>query len=248
MNFVIDNREQNFIEHLSKKILEYPNMSFEVKQLDLGDMEVYVDDTLLYVWERKTFPDLISSIKDGRYKEQSYRLQNIHGNDKVVYLLEGIMSQINPPLKKLVHSTIAALSFKKKFHVLRSVHVTDSVDTFLAINDKLYRDYLSEQKQTSTDEGQSTIETKPYYSEFVKKRKKDNITADNIGEIILCQIPDLNTSSAKAIMNHVENNLTHLLEIIKTSPEELYNVRLEGETSRKISKKVVQRLIEYLGK
>ena len=49
-------------------------------------------------------------------------------------------------------------------------------------------------------------------------------------------------------MNHVENSLTHLLEIIKTSPEELYSIRLEGETSRKISKKVVQRLIEYLGK
>ena len=45
--------------------------------------------------ERKSISDLLSSIKDGRYEEQSYRLNgsNIH-NHNIIYLIEGgILSQ-----------------------------------------------------------------------------------------------------------------------------------------------------------
>ena len=47
------------------------------KQLDIGDA-IIVDenDNHVLIFERKTISDLLSSIKDGRYLEQSFRLQN----------------------------------------------------------------------------------------------------------------------------------------------------------------------------
>ena len=46
--------------------------------------------------ERKTLNDLASSIKDGRYKEQGYRLSNcsLH-NHNIFYLIEDNLSSYN---------------------------------------------------------------------------------------------------------------------------------------------------------
>ncbi|KXS10082.1 hypothetical protein M427DRAFT_63018 [Gonapodya prolifera JEL478] len=53
------------------------------------------DDVVLdYIVERKTVDDLIASIKDGRFKEQKFRLSNC-GLSHVTYLLEGQISYAN---------------------------------------------------------------------------------------------------------------------------------------------------------
>jgi len=45
----------------------------EVKNLDIGDIIIYNGSYKLII-ERKTINDLVSSIKDGRYREQKMRL------------------------------------------------------------------------------------------------------------------------------------------------------------------------------
>ncbi len=51
----------------------------------------YNGQILDYVVERKKADDLISSIHDGRYKEQKFRLKN-SGFKTVYYLFEGHLS------------------------------------------------------------------------------------------------------------------------------------------------------------
>jgi hypothetical protein len=82
----------------------------------------------------------------------------------------------------------------------------------------------------------------------VKKVKKDNITKENMGEIILCQIPGISSTTAIAIMKYVDNSLIKLLNILKTSPEELLNIKLgeEGGKQRKINKKNVENMQYFL--
>ena len=49
----------------------------EFKQLDLGDIIICDEEgSELLMFERKTPSDLASSIIDGRYNEQSFRLSN----------------------------------------------------------------------------------------------------------------------------------------------------------------------------
>ena len=240
MRVVIDSREQAFIENIRTKIDNYPFIELQVAQLAIGDMEIYGhDNQLMFVWERKTFQDLFSSIKDGRYKEQSFRLLHTFGPSKVIYLIEGIMSQLSSSEKKLAIATMSSLTLKKNFHLWRSVHVQDSVDSFLIICEKLNND-ANNYKGTEQVQNQ-------YAENIVKKVKKENITKENIGEIFLCQIPDISSTSAKVLMNHVNGDFKLLCSIIRERPEELSDLKVGGEKPRKMSKKVFERLTEFLG-
>ena len=48
------------------------------KNLDLGDIIIEYNDIPLIIIERKTIPDLLASIKDGRYKEQKKRIRKLN--------------------------------------------------------------------------------------------------------------------------------------------------------------------------
>lgn len=241
MRVVVDTREHAFIENIRTRVAQYPFIDLQVEQLAIGDMEIYdLSNELIFVWERKTFPDLFSSIKDGRYKEQSFRLLHTYGPSKVIYLIEGILSQLSPNERKLAISTMSSLSLKKNFHIMRSVHLQDSVDYFLVVCEKLNKDF---NKGPTTH--QPPVQTQ-YVENIVKKVKKENITRENIGEIFLCQIPDISSTCAKVLMNHVNGDFELLCSIIRERPEELLELKVGGEKPRKMSKRVFERLAEFL--
>ena len=101
----------------------------EVRNLSVGDMiwigitDTGVELVLDYVVERKAIDDLCSSIIDGRYVEQKYRLQRSNFK-KVIYLLEGNTNQMfcrtgasrtsftAPTLHKALCSTQICAGFK----------------------------------------------------------------------------------------------------------------------------------------
>ena len=75
----IDNREKELITQIDiiKSIIPaFANIKVEIVLLPIGDILI-VDaenkETKL-IFERKSICDLSASIKDGRYEEQSYRL------------------------------------------------------------------------------------------------------------------------------------------------------------------------------
>ena len=87
MRILVDFREDALFQNLIKK-----DFTIEKANLEIGDI-VFEDDDgqILLIIERKTVDDLLSSIKDGRYTEQSFRLnalEQIH-NHNIYYLIEG---------------------------------------------------------------------------------------------------------------------------------------------------------------
>ena len=69
---IVDNREGKIIAELERTTpFEYTKAN-----LDIGDFKFELGKKKILI-ERKTVDDLISSIKDGRYKEQKYRLMNL---------------------------------------------------------------------------------------------------------------------------------------------------------------------------
>ena len=87
MKLRIDNREHKLIDLSNDSSYNF----IEITTLDIGDIHICDDsNNILVIFERKTIPDLLSSIKDGRYSEQSLRLSenNIH-NHNIYYLIEG---------------------------------------------------------------------------------------------------------------------------------------------------------------
>ena len=90
----VDVREQEMFK-LIKYYLEispsYKNITIVSENLPLGDVIICDENNVeRLIIERKSIRDLSSSIKDGRYEEQSYRLNGSpFSNHNIIYLIEG---------------------------------------------------------------------------------------------------------------------------------------------------------------
>jgi crossover junction endonuclease MUS81 len=89
----IDYREHDLIRLVEEDETFGKNVRHETKNMDVGDIILYVNEQPIYVVERKSISDLNSSVKDGRYREQKARLKKYNRDNpsvrSIIYLLEG---------------------------------------------------------------------------------------------------------------------------------------------------------------
>ena len=76
---------------------------------------------------------------------------------------------------------------------------------------------------------------------------KENITPENIGEIMLCQIPGISSTSAVAIMAVFKTFQNLIIKINENEAclKDISYVNSKGQT-RKVSKTVTTNIIKYL--
>jgi ERCC4-type nuclease len=242
---------------------EGAKLLLKVEMLPLGDIIISDDDdNELIIIERKSISDLLASIKDGRYEEQSYRLSGspIH-NHNIIYLIEGLIHAKKVD-KNVVYSAIFSLNHYKGFSVMRTVSMEESavfiVNTAkkMMANNRLKKcpHYSSQSPAPSLSEtpivDNNANTNNNSYSSVVKKVKKDNITADNIGEIMLCQIPGISSITAGAIMTHFDGSLQTLLMRIKECPDclkEVTYVNTKNQTKH-LNKTIIENIVKFLSK
>lgn len=107
--------------------MEKRKVNFEVRRLAVGDFlwicrdesKPDVELVLPYIVERKRMDDLASSIKDGRFHEQKFRLSDCGLHNKV-YMIEnrGNNTHVGLPLTNLlqaVANTLIQSEFAVKF-------------------------------------------------------------------------------------------------------------------------------------
>jgi ERCC4-type nuclease len=229
----------------------YNNITIEKENLPIGDIIIYTDEGKeLAIIERKTLQDLAASIRDGRYNEQSYRLNNckLH-NHAIYYLIEGDINRFrpskygkNPVTKKALMSAMTSISFFKGFSLLRTNNVNETAETILQMTDKISRttkgSFFYANDDNSTDSN---------YLAVSKRVKKDNITKDNIGAIMISQIPGVSTNSASAIMDKYKT-LDALILAMKKDHNSLREIVTKTKTgkSRKLSKRCTANIYNFL--
>lgn len=189
----------------------------------------------IYVlFERKTLYDLAASIKDGRYKEQSFRLENtiLHNHD-IVYIIEGDLSRYDERRgginKTAIQSAMVSLLYYKGFSVYRTMNTDETAAFIMSFADKIESNGSSK-RETEMEGGgglgyyrRRTVpgnippgEGDDGYSEVaVKKEKRDFITPKNIGEIMLSNIPGVSPKIAAAIMKKYNNSMFEFLHDLK---------------------------------
>jgi hypothetical protein len=76
--------------------------------------------------------------------------------------------------------------------------------------------------------------------------KKDNITPENIGEIILCTIPGISSTSAVEIMKQY-TSFSHFMKEIESRPESLQEIYLTSNgKKRKLGKNIIENILRFL--
>ena len=176
----VDFREKDLIALLQLKMMNDSNdnndknknnsIKLKVDNLKIGDVafietdknENEIGDELL-IFERKSLNDLASSIKDGRYAEQSFRLDGYQAvpNHNIVYLIEGDLSkyrenQFSRINKKTLLSSMFSILYYKGFSVVRTMNVVETCDLIWSWADKLEREMV----RTNSESGSKKT---PYY-------------------------------------------------------------------------------------
>ena len=282
MRIIIDERETALYDRCLVLSQSFPTIQVSKEVLPLGDIllkpsakDGLADDTTLLLIERKSFSDLLASIKDGRYEEQSYRLQ--HSSElpwhSIVYLLEGMFSQLrNDSDKKIIYSAMTTLHFFKGFSVHRTSMMSETAEWLIHMANKIDRKFSEgvkpyytktasaksqQQEVVPVESGsetkialENTIEPAVLeaadYCKVVKKVKKENVTPENIGEIILCQIPGISSVTAIAIMKKY-GTFPKLIQELQLNPCCLDTTTTETNGKiRKINKTVLENIKKYL--
>lgn len=307
MKLVIDCREKELLKQINQQVQFAPTFKkIEVASENLPIGDIIIKDNSnndLLIIERKTIPDLLQSIKDGRYEEQSYRLNGMdHPNHNIMYIIEGDTNNkkyFQKVDKMVFYSSLISLNYYKGFSVIKTQNLTETAificnslikiqknnnlkkqpfymknivkrNTNNDVNgeencDKLKQDgsltkirkdeilemvALSEEEQTEEKD----------YVHVVKKVKKENITTNNIDEIMLSQIPGISSTIAIAIIEkfksikNIINEYMVLVEQISTADKEqivnalfndIFYINSKGNR-RKITKTSMNNLYTFI--
>ena len=271
MKLYVDSREPLGLIELLKARID----NIEFGNLDIGDFIIKDDNNnVRMIFERKTIADLMASIKDGRYREQSFRLSQFAlNNHHIFYVIEGNLLDYtlknNETMRKTLYSAMFSLSYKKGFSLLHANGWLDTAEYVIRFMDKLRGDPLNPQAtlEEGMEDGVEGVKSQTYglspssigvegvspsvspsqkYTCSIKCTKKSNITKDNIGEIMLAQIPGVSMNSAQSLMEKYKT-IKNLIDTLEKDEKCLDDFQIEYKNgTRKLNKSTIKSLKEYL--
>lgn len=219
MNIRIDCREKDLSNQLT-------DLNYIIEKLEIGDLIIETEQNIIVI-ERKTCSDLISSILDGRFKEQKKRLlqfkQESIKNCSIVFLIE----QNNYPsqFKKHLQSSLINLNFLYNFKIIYSKNTAESAEYIKCL---LQKDFINETIELKTEEQLTSL-----------KKFKKNCGYSDFVKMINC-IDGISINTCLAIEKNGIDNMSTLIEILKNNPESLLNIKINEKKS--ITKNLINKL------
>ena len=257
VKLIIDYREKKILNYFKEhKHKEY----IEKKNLLIGDVIFEYENKKILTIERKTIKDLISSITDGRYKEQKYRLLKNNDKNNIFLLLEGEIEEIKfgNIKKKNIFGAIINTIFRDEINIYKAFDIEETCFFLETILNKLIKKEIKNLNKLFRSNNEVKIEnndeTEKSYCETLKLSKKANLTPKVFNELILLQIPGISKMFIKGIFSkyksikdliliYMDENLTKkeketLLKDIK--------IKTENKKERKIGPVISKRIYEFL--
>jgi len=247
IEMIVDSREQKIIDILK----DHNFSSFTSTNIHSGDIQFLINNTIIFIIERKTIDDLVFSIKDGRFREQKIRL-NKYDNRIILYLIEGLIEYrkfqnisktkiCGLPLSTIIGAQTNIL-VRDKMNIYRTNYIEESVYFILNLYHKFQLYGLEE-----------SFLNKCEYVDIIQSKKKDNINPLNCFIIQLSQIPGCSINMAKQIAEE-SNSMYHLclayycLDTDKEKEKLLENIKYNtsNNKSRKIGSKMSSKIYNYL--
>jgi ERCC4-type nuclease len=244
---------------LSSDTNKYNCIQIEKENIPLGD--VIINDgngKEKIIIERKSLTDLAASIRDGRYAEQSFRLNqcSLH-NHSIYYAIEGDLRNYKPfnkgcVDKKTLLSAMVSISYFKGFSVHRTINIDETAEWIIQFALKLHKEGTTMHSFYNVVETNITEETEVItntYSDVISNTriKKNNITPENINTIMLSQIPGVSSVSADTIFEKF-GSLQELIKALTESDSALDSISVLNKNgqSRKINKTCIANIYKYL--
>lgn len=253
ISFKIDAREHKLKDILMQSIECEESLAFlsvDCENLYCGDFIIEIDNVPIIVIERKTLPDLVSSIRDGRYLTQKVKLRETYSDSFIIYLVEGSFN-FNPttPMyvegmnKYSVISSVINTQIRDKINVVHTDNLQDTFDFLLAILVRVCKNPT----KYKNDDGTKLECNK---EDVIKKHK---ITSkQDMFFYQLTQVPGISAKTAQAFVNAYGNMLEFYRVFTTINNEEklktLKSITIQDNNSksRKINSKVAENIVKYM--
>jgi len=223
MKIVIDKREKGMLEIIKGN----DDIEYEEKMLDIGDIQIMNDeDEIEYLIERKTINDLMSSIIDGRYKEQKTRILENIDKSKFIYLIE--MTGYVKKYEKMINGFLLNNIFRDNITIIYSFNIQHSINLIITFYNKLkYKEFLIDNKMVN----------------FIHNQTKKKKILENKFENVLMCIPNVSQETAKVIKLKYDK-LINLIDDFKNNGEDILSDIIINK--RKIGNKMSKNIYNYL--
>ena len=245
MELICDYREKSIYNKLTKITStndKYKDISIKTENLSLGD---FAFGNIII--ERKTHQDLASSILDGRYKEQCFRLEeyrNENPNVKIIYFIEGnfdlFFNSHNIDKDKLI-SCIISFIYEKGFSVILTKHMNETCDFLIKFSHKYYNKY----NICENNEIINNCNLENLYKQ--QKKKNSQINKENIGIMMLCNVPNISLHLAIQLLEPFNNDIYNFIHEIRENETYLNTIKIKGkgDKTRKLNKNIIECLKDY---
>jgi ERCC4-type nuclease len=243
MNIIIDFREKDILTHCNSQ-LNGRDLIISTENLLLGDIKINKS-----LFERKSINDLAASIVDGRYKEQSFRLEKaLEEGYKVFYFIEGNMDLYTGAISKnTLVSTIYSLTHKN-FQVLLTKNSKETAYFILQFAEKMKKIESKSNLTQITHLNCTNEKTYENTEGIVQTKKNKNINRDNISIFMLCQIPGISIKTANILMKKYVHISKLIIEINKNPNEiEQFEYVNDLNKNKKLNKNIIKNLNDFLG-
>lgn len=237
LNILIDSREANLYNDIINRDLDIYTDKIEINKnnIDIGDINIKYRD-IEYIFERKTIKDLISSIHDGRYREQKARMIDNYDNKRITYIIEGddILSSKSYNNSKVLQSTYLNILFRDNIRLVFTKNVNETATLILSLSIKIIE---------NPEKFNNTTDNNTIYTDHLKLKKKkiENIDEKTCYLMQLSQIPYISNIIAKNISNIYPTMTSLILALNEVDDKNKELCKIEG-----IGKEKASYIIKYL--
>jgi crossover junction endonuclease MUS81 len=251
----VDTRENALYDDIIDRDLDiYKDKISIVKEtICIGDIHIKFNENL-YIFERKTIRDLISSIHDGRYREQKARMLSTYNQKYLSYIIEDddiISSKVYSKNKSTIQGAYINTLFRDNIRILFTKNISETVTLILSIAIKMIdnpKKFISSSNNANTEISaassisQSITDTSSY-TDFIKLKKKkiDNIDVNTCYIMQLSQIPHISNVIAKNISKIYPNMIELITKLNDCEDKNKELCKIDG-----VGKEKASIIIKYL--
>jgi ERCC4-type nuclease len=244
VKIIIDNREKALKDHFTINSSPF-NITYE--NLTYGDINIYVNDVLISIIERKTLSDLTASIKDGRYKKQKQNVLANHDKHLLLYLIEGYFDYDEPQQEVLLNGISKKILLSAMINTLirdniKMITTKSTEDTIHFLSGVFARINADPDKYTKESSSTSVVQ---------KMDKSIKITKNKCFYNQLCQVPGISAKTAETISKRYTSLYSFVTTLSNKNLQEkqklLKDIKLDSDKgkSRSISATVINNIIYY---
>jgi ERCC4-type nuclease len=255
--FKIDQREGKLKGVLVERIEALKlGVSVVLDNLNCGDFVIEYGGEVVIAFERKTWKDLLASIKDSRYRIQKDKMIGCIGKDKVMYILEGATDWSGNGSglyldvdKKSVISSVINTQLRDGIRVANTKGLDDTCEFLIQVLMRIVKDPTKYVKVANVLEGGHTDNIVSTKEDYIVKHKINS--AEDLFFFQMTQVPGISAKTAAAFVKEFGTMKAFYERLVGINNEEKLSLLKEviieeNGKKRRINSKVAESVVKYM--